>query len=139
MGLLADLSLPLGASEFTNDYVIPKVLFLATNSLTERLGLTYNIGPSLITADEEGKKRTDWDLNYAVALSGGVSPSVSLFGEFYGALASGSGRSDRHSFQAGATVLLKPTLQFDLRAGFGFVDDVPDWLVGLGLAFRLPH
>ena len=44
--LLADVSVPVGDRAFTNDYVIPKVLFLATNSLTDRLALTYNFGPS---------------------------------------------------------------------------------------------
>jgi hypothetical protein len=41
------LSLAVGHSDHTNDYVIPKVLFLGSNSLSGGLGLTYNVGPSL--------------------------------------------------------------------------------------------
>lgn len=139
MALLADVSLPVGAVEFTDDYVIPKVLFLAAHTLAERLGLTYNLGPSFVTTKKDGVTQTDVTLNYAVALAAVASGRVSLFGEVYGAFAFGEDRPDRHSFQAGATVLLTRTFQIDVRAGFGMVDNEPDWLAGAGLALRLPH
>lgn len=82
--------------------------------------------------------RTDVDLNYAVALSGATSRPISLFGEFYGAFILAGDRSDRHSFQTGATVLLTQNFQIDFRVGLGLVDNEPDWLAGAGLAFRLP-
>lgn len=138
MSLLADLSLPVGDSEFTNDYVIPKVLFLAASGLTDRLGLTFNLGPSFVTSRRVSGTHTDVDLNYAVALSGAAGGHVSLFGEFYGAFSFGRDRTDRHTFQTGATVLLTRNLQIDARVGFGMVDSEPDWLAGAGLAFRLP-
>lgn len=138
MGLLVDVSLPVGQANFTSDYLIPKVLFLAAHGLTDRVGLTYNLGPSLVTSKDDGGRRTDVDLNYAVALSGAVGASVSLFGEVYGAFTFDGDRPDRHAFQAGATVLLTQNLQIDFRGGFGMVDNEPDWLAGVGLAFRLP-
>ena len=49
MGLLVDASLPVDHSSFTSDQAIPKVLFLAAHSLSPRVGLTYNLGPSLAT------------------------------------------------------------------------------------------
>jgi hypothetical protein len=140
MGLLVDVSLPVGHSDITNDFVIPKVLFLGASSLTERLALTYNFGPSLVTSkDDSGTRSSDWDLRYAVALSGATKGSVSLFGEVYGAFASGDNRPNGHNFQAGAALLLTPILQLDIRGGFGLVDSVPDWLFGVGIAFRLPY
>jgi hypothetical protein len=139
MGLLVDVSMPVGHSDITNDYVIPRVLFLGGSNLTDRLALTYNLGPRLVTTKSDGDKQTDVDLNYAVALSGATGTSVSLFGEIYGAFASGDGRPNGHTFQAGATLLLNPTLQLDIRGGFGLVDSVPDWLFGVGIAFRLPY
>ena len=139
MSLLADVSLPVGQAAFTDDYVIPKVLFLATSTLTDRFGLTYNLGPSLVTRKSNDETRTDVTLNYAVALNGAAGGAVSLFGEVYGALVSGEGLPDRHAFQAGATVLLTRNLQVDVRGGLGMVDSVPDWLVGAGVAFRLPY
>jgi hypothetical protein len=139
MALLADVSLPVGAVGFTDDYVIPKVLFLATHTLTDRLGLTWNLGPSFVTTKTDDVTRTDVTLNYAVALAAAAGGRVSLFGEVYGAFAFGEDRPDRHAFQAGATVLVTRTFQLDVRAGFGMVDNEPDWLAGAGLAFRLPH
>jgi hypothetical protein len=32
----------------------------------------------------------------------------------------------------------RKSLQIDVRGGLGLVDTVPDWLAGVGLAFRLP-
>ena len=58
------------------------------------------------------------------------------FAELFGAFAL-NGRSDRHSFQAGVTALLSHAVQLDVRAGAGLVHDVPTWLVGAGLSFRL--
>jgi hypothetical protein len=139
MGLLVDVSLPVGDSDITNDYVIPKVLFLASNTLTDRLAVTYNLGPSIVMWEDNGERQTDWDFNYAAALGLATGGPVSLFGEFYGALLSGSGRDDRHNFQLGGTLLLSSRLQIDLRGGLGLVDHEPDWLVGAGLAFRLPY
>lgn len=138
MSLLADMSLPVGDSAFTNDYVIPKVLFLATSSLTDRLGLTYNLGPSFVTRKKNGETRREVTLHYAVALSCAVGRSVSVFGELYGVFFSGQGLPDRHSFQAGTTVLLSRNVQIDVRGGLGLADNAPDWLAGVGIAFRLP-
>jgi len=139
MGFLVDLSLPVGHSDFTSDRAVPKLLFLGSNSLSDRLGLTYNIGPSLVASTNNGESDTDAELEYAVALSGWVGGPFSLFGELFGAFPFGSKLLDRHSFQAGTTILLSPRFQIDLRAGAGLVEGVPDWLVGAGLAFRLPH
>ena len=139
MALLADVSLPVGHPRFTDDYVIPKVLFLAAHTLTDRLGLTYNLGPSVVTRKKDSITQTDVTLNYAVALSGGVGGPFSLFGEVYGNFDFGQGFPDSHTFQVGTTILLSPVFQIDVRGGIGLVNNVPDWLVGAGLSFRLPH
>jgi len=139
MALLVGVNLPVGHSDFTSEYVIPKILFLGTNSLSNRLGLTYNLGPSFVTEKSHGGSDTNIDLNYAVALSGSVGGGFSLFGEFFGAFAFGRSQLDRHGFQAGTTILLSPLFQIDFRAGIGQSDNENGWLVGAGLAFRVPH
>ena len=139
MALLADVSFPVGQVGFTDDYVIPKVLFLATHTLTDRLGLTYNLGPSFVTRKKDGVTQTDVTLNYAVALSGAVGGPFSLFGEVYGNFAFGQDVPDSHTIQVGTTILLSRTFQVDVRGGIGMVDNVPDWLFGAGLAFRVPR
>jgi hypothetical protein len=139
MALLVDLSLPVGHSDYTSDYVIPKVLFLGSNSLSGGLGLTYNVGPSFVTAKSNGETDTSIHLIYAAALSGPVGGPFSLFGELYGAFAFDPDRPSRHSVQAGTTILLNRLFQIDLRGGVGLVANEPDWLFGAGLAFRVPH
>jgi hypothetical protein len=139
MALLADVSLPLGQPGFTDDYVIPKILLLATHTLADRLGLTWNLGPSLVTRKTGNVTQTDVTLNYAVALSGAVGGPVGLFGEVYGKFAFGQEAPDSHTIQVGTTVLLGRNWQVDVRGGVGMVDNVPDWLAGAGLAFRLPY
>ncbi len=139
MGFLVDVSLPVGHGDFTSDRAVPKFLFLGSNSLSDRLGLTYNIGPSLVASTNNGESDTDAELEYAVALSGTVGGPFSLFAELFGAFTFDSKLLDRHSFQAGTTILLSPRFQIDIRGGLGLVENEPDWLVGAGLAFRLPH
>ena len=139
MALLADVSFPVGAVDFTDEYVIPKVLLLATHTLSDRLGLTWNLGPSVVTRKENDVTKTDVTLNYAVALSGGIGGPFTLFGEVYGNFDFGQGFPDSHTFQAGTTILLSRVFQIDVRGGIGMVDNVPDWLFGAGLAFRVPR
>jgi hypothetical protein len=139
MALLVGASLPVGHKDFTSEYVIPEILFLGANSLSDRLGLTYNVGPSFVTEKSHGGSDTNIDLNYAVALSGSVGGVFSLFGEIYGAFAFGTNRLDRHGFQAGTTILLNPLFQIDFRAGIGQSENENGWLVGAGLALRVPR
>jgi hypothetical protein len=139
MALLVGASLPVGHSDFTSEYVIPEILFLGANSLSDRLGLTYNVGPSFVTEKSNRGSDTHIDLKYSVALSGSVCGDFSLFGEIYGAFAFGSNRLDSRAFQAGTTILLSPRFQIDFRAGIGQSENENGWLVGAGLAFRVPH
>ena len=139
MGLLLDVTLPTGSEEVTSDYVIPKLLFVGAHTLTEKLALTYNVGPSYVTYKQSGQRKTDWDVNYAVAFSSPLTNSLAVFAEIYGAWVNSGDLPDRHNIQAGATVLLSPQVQVDLRIGAGLVSDEPDWFAGAGLAFRLPR
>lgn len=139
LSLLADVSLPVGDPDFTDDYVNPKLLLLFTNTLTERLSLTYNVGPRFITFQEPGEKRTVVDLSYTAMLSGPVTERTAWFAELFGAFALSDARTSRHSMQAGLTFLATRNFQFDVRAGLGAVWDVSNWLLGAGFAVRFPR
>jgi hypothetical protein len=89
-------------------------------------------------AARDGGSETDLTLNYAVALGRGVGDAFTLFGEVYGNFDFGQGFPDSHTFQVGTTILLSPLFQVDVRGGIGIVENVPDWLFGAGLAFRVP-
>ena len=139
MGLLVDLGLPLGDNAFTSDTVSPTVTFLAYNNLTDRLTLTYNLGAGLVTTEVDGGTEKEVGLGWAAVLSGSVGGPFSLFGEFYGDFASGHNSENSLAFQAGSTVLLSRRFQIDFRGGVGLAGDEPDWLFGVGLAYRMPR
>ena len=138
VSLLGDLNLPVGDAEFTDDFVNPKLLVLFSSTL-DRLSLTYNVGPSFIRLEKEGRERTVVDLPYTLMLSGPVADGAGWFAELFGAFALSDARMDRHSAQAGATYVVGPSFQLDVRAGLGLIENVPDWLVGAGIGVRLPH
>jgi hypothetical protein len=46
--------------------------------------------------------------------------------------------TDRPTDCASPEMVPRKSLQIDVRGGLGLVDTVPDWLAGVGLAFRLP-
>ena len=104
LSLLADVSLPVGDTDFTDAYVNPKFLLLFTNTLTERLSLTGNVGPKLITLQEAGDKKTIVELLYTAMLSGSVTERIGWFAELFGAFALSDARTSSHSTQAGAHV-----------------------------------
>jgi len=135
--LLVDVALPSGSDSDRDDYVIPKVLFVGGYEFSGRYGLTYNIGPSLVTFKQAGERESRWDLNYAVAFSALTRPNINLFAELYGKVREGS-VPESHSAQVGATIRVAPKLQLDCRLGAGLARAAPDWFAGLGLAFRLP-
>jgi hypothetical protein len=135
--LLVDVALPTGSASDSEDFVIPKVLFVGGYEFSGRYGLTYNIGPSLVTFKRAGEREHRWDLNYAVAFSALTRPNINLFAELYGKVREGS-VPETHSVQVGAAIRVAPKLQLDCRVGAGLVRAAPDWFAGLGLAFRLP-
>lgn len=136
MAILIDISMPLGSTEQTSDYVIPKVLFVGSNTLSEHFSLTYNVGPSYVTYKEAGQRKSDWDMNYAIALGGPVTETISWFSEIYGIYIYEREIPDLHNLQAGSTILLSPNIQLDFRGGIGLVSHAPDWFAGAGIAFR---
>lgn len=133
--LLVDLALPTGSDR--DKYVVPKALFVGGFEFSGRYGLTYNIGPSLVSFKQDGERDSRWDLNYAIAFSALPRPDINLFAELYGNVREGS-IPETHSAQVGATYRVAPQLQLDCRVGAGLVTAAPDWFAGLGLAFYLP-
>ena len=134
---LAEVKVPVGDPGFTDDFTNPKFLMLFTNTLTERLSLTYNFGSAIIRVKDEARgDRTVVDLPYTAMLSGDLGGNWGWFAELFGAVALNE-RRDRHTFQAGVTTLVTGVVQVDARAGVGLVDNVSTWLVGAGVGFRL--
>lgn len=139
MALLAGVSLPVGESGIGSERADPSFRFAAAHTLSDRLGLAYNVGVAWATeTDRRGESHTLSSWVYTVAagtsLGGALSGFVELFGEIPGSAAGDAA----HSFDGGFTYLLRPHLQLDVAAGVGLTDAAPDWFAGVGVSIRLP-
>ena len=140
LGVLGAVSLPVGETGFTDGYTRPKFLALMDFTPSDRIGLTVNVGPDILRVRDEKKgDKTVTDLRYVATVETIATDRIGLFGEVYGALALNESRKNRLSCQGGITFLLARLFQLDARAGVGVAGNVPDWLVGAGLSFRIPH
>ena len=138
LAVLVDAVLPTGSKSFRADRIEPAVRVAASHTLTERLGLGYNLGFGALTLDEAPEDLDTKGLGrYSVSLAIGVSDRVGSFVELFGFLPTEGGPA--HALDAGFTWLTSPNVQLDLSGGVGLNDRAPDWLVGGGVSFRLPR
>jgi len=113
MAFLSHLSVPTGSSGFTNDtYGSINKLSIA-HTLSENVGLGYNVGFDYFGGDID-----DQSLTYSLALGVGVTEKVAIYVEPYGAY-SISAEDFNASFDAGFTYLLQDNLQADFSFGTG--------------------
>ncbi len=136
MALLAGLSLPVGDEELTSDEYEPAVRLAFAHTLSNRLGLAYNLGAERSHDEGEGFTR----FLYTVALGAGFTDRIGAFVEVFGEEPeSGAPGGSQVSLDGGVTYLVRPNLQLDAYAGAGLPDDAPDWLAGLGVSVRWPR
>ena len=131
MAFLGGISIPMGQSDFSNQYVDPSFRLLVAHSLGERLSLGYNIGIEDI--------RTKLKTPYTIALGVSVSNRFGAFIESFGAFGLTEDLAANHSLDGGFTFLASDALQFDVHVGVGLNETAEDWFIGGGFAFRLPH
>lgn len=131
VAFLGDISIPMGQSDFSNQYVDPSFRLLVAHSLGERLSLGYNIGVEDI--------RTKMKAPYTIALGVSLSNRFGAFIESFGAFGLTESLGASHSLDGGFTFLASDALQFDVNVGVGLNETAEDWFIGGGFAFRLPH
>ena len=138
LAVLVDAVLPTGSKSFRADRLEPAVRVAASHTLTERIGLAYNLGFGALTLDESP---SDFDTRglgrYSVSLAIAVHDKVGSFVELFGFLPTEGGPA--HALDAGFTWLTSPNVQLDLSGGVGLNDRAQDWFVGGGVSFRLPR
>jgi hypothetical protein len=137
IALLGTFSLPTGDDDLTSDRVDPSFRLAFSHTLSERLGIGYNIGSAWSSAEDGGGERdtlavVEWTVALGIAATDRLGFFVELFGES-GLSAHGA---PANSFDGGATWLVTPELQLDLFAGAGLSDAADDWFAGLGLVYR---
>ncbi|HSL81901.1 MAG TPA: transporter, partial [Thermoanaerobaculia bacterium] len=137
--LLVGVSLPLGDDDVSSDRYDPSMRLAFAHTLSERLGLGYNLGVEWSSEPgDEGVRETFSRLVYTVALGSAVTDRMGAFVELFGAEPIDAPAGSEVSLDGGFTYLLRPNLQLDLSAGAGLTDHAPDWFVGAGVSFRLP-
>jgi hypothetical protein len=138
--LLFGTTLPTGGGEFTSDRLDPSFRFSFSHTLTERIGLGYNLGMAWETLESDsGNRSTFTDVQYTLAAGFGLTDRLGGFVELFGDVPLSGPDGDAHSLDGGFTYLLRENLQLDAAVGVGLNDDADDWFVTAGLSVRLPR
>jgi hypothetical protein len=139
VALIGTLTLPTGNAGFGSPRADPTVLLAFANTLTDRLGVGYNLGASWSTEGATGGQATLLDILYTVSLGVGVAERAGVFIELFGSVATEPDRGNRHTVDGGVTYRVRDNLQFDLSGGLGVNQGAADWFLGAGVAVRLPR
>lgn len=140
MAVLVAASLPVGDDAFTSDRVDPSIRLAVAHTLTERLGLGYNVGVAWASEPAvDGGTATLSSYLYTLSLAIGLSDRAGAFVELYGEVPGSAPGDPTHAFDGGFTFLLRRSVQLDVAGGVGLTDETDDWFVGVGLSARWPR
>ena len=133
LSLLADITLSdAGENYFRPSYSYTTIKILASHTLSETLGLGYNLGYANNGEDPGGM------FVYSLVLGASLTNRLSAFAEVYGTF--DDRELPRHRIDGGFTFLLMNNLQLDVSAGLGPEDDgVSMWFGNAGVSWRIPR
>lgn len=130
MALITTLSLPTGSgSDFDAE-----VLLGWNYEIDARMSLAGNLGFGIPTDLETGDQFAQGVAS--VMCSRVVGDVTSVFGELYTNFPAADDESAAFVLQSGVVHRLNDDMQVDFRLGVGLNDEAPDWLFGLGFAYR---
>ena len=139
MALLVSTSVPVGDDELTSDRFDPQLRLAFSNTLSETVGLGYNVGLAFASEPgDDGEIHTLSSVFYTVALGFGLGDRLGAFVEVFGDFPASASGDSAHSFDGGFTYLVRDNVQLDLFAGLGLSDAADDWFLGLGISVRFP-
>lgn len=138
--VLLSSSVPVGDDPFTSDRFDPALRLAFAHTLSERVGLGYNLGVSWATElGGDGDRDTLSSAFYTVALGVALTERWSAFCELFGDVPASAPGGPANAFDAGLTYLIRDNVQLDLAAGVGLSEAADDSFVGLGLSIRWPR
>ena len=125
IALLSHLVIPTAKTALTTDNfgVVNKLAI--SHSISERIGIGYNIGYDLVAQQSA--------LTYSVALGFSISNTVGVYIEPYGFWAEQN--HFESNFDAGFTFLVKPNFQLDVSYGIGLNNDMQ--YVAAGFSWKI--
>lgn len=132
LSFIGHISFPtLASRDYKATYYAPSFRFALQNTLSDRVGLGYNIG-------------TEWDgesaeptFIYTISSSITITDKLGCFFEIYGFLPQES--SADHRADTGITYFISPNFMLDLSGGIGLSKSSPDNFISAGFSFRLPR
>lgn len=140
IAVLVSTSVPVGDDAFTSDELDPSIRFAFDHTLSDRVGLAYNLGVGWESFQGLGGETTTLSSYiYTVALGVDLSDHVGVFFELFGDIPGSLPGGPANSFDGGLTVLLRDNVQLDFFAGVGLSEAADDGFAGVGLSMRFPH
>lgn len=128
---IGHLTIPdLAAKDLKASFYAPSFGFLMHNSLTDKLGLDYNIAASW---DGESPVATFF---YSLGLGYNFTEMLGSFVEVYTFSPEGD-EAANHNLNYGLTYLLNQNMLLDISSGIGLSDNATDYFVSFGFSYRI--
>jgi hypothetical protein len=128
--LIVHLALPKIASRaFRAERLAPEFRFTMQHSITEQVGLSYNLG-----AEWDGFSRSPiWLYTFAPGINIGDKwyTYIEIFGFFP------KNEKAQHNLDAGIAYYISPDVKVDISGGVGITDAAPENYMALGFSLRL--
>jgi len=118
----------LGSKKFHASKWAPNFVFTFQNTLSEKVGLGYNLG-----AEWDGESNTSFWI-YTLAPGFNIGKNWYGYFEVFGAVR--KNETPQHNFDAGLAYYFNDNLKIDISSGFGLTEPAADWFGGVGLSFR---
>ena len=126
ISLIGKLSLPVGASSFTNDEIVPTLFVAGDQYLSENLSLSSNIGYTFGVAD----LNDNWLFTLTPGFSLPNQDNLSFYTGYAGIY--NGGNINEHYAEAGIALIVNDGAQLDINAGYEFEQE--SLFIGLGFA-----
>ena len=140
LAILVDAVLPTGSRSLRTERIDPGLRLAAGHTLSERLGLGYNLGVVAASLEDgTGDVDTHGLGRYSVSLGIGVTERWGSFVELFGFIPISGPERPANLIDAGFTYLASDSVQLDFSGGVGLSDQANDWFVGAGISIRLPR
>ncbi len=140
VAILAGAALPFGTEGIRSLRVDPTARLALSHALSDRVGIGYNIGLSMLAVDTGARDiSTETEGVYTFAVGIGLTDLLGMFLEAFGTLAVSDSASSAHLLDAGFTYLAADIVQLDVSGGVRYAGDAEDWFIGVGVSLRVPR
>lgn len=127
---IAHIGLPSAAStKYKTDFYASEFRFTMQHTLSEKMGLSYNLG-------------TEWDgfsaeptFLYTLTTGYSITEKIGSYIEVFG-FAPQNDKAN-HNFDGGFTYLINNNFMLDLSSGIGITKNAPDHYLAVGFSFRI--